>query len=439
MAVEIPDQQVANHGSTITIEELEATFPGGKLRKLVLVGSGLPRRGAVWGGEMRAPTTWYTGNGTEGSQQILGPTETPSSWTGMWKRTTLGRAPCIYTDEAGTTTRIVDPTALWQIMDDFRIAGPRLRVTWQVLGVEIVGSASRFGQRRERKIDFQKVMEGRLTSFAVNPDRHTDIQWNATFTWISRGGKQSKVAEVRQDDDVSKITQSLQDAFDNMDTFTRTAAIVSSNARIPNSASKLTLGRLEAIANAPRKAITTALSKLRYDVNQVKRAADLAKTLQSTPQAIESSVLDFARDVQAVANQTVDEFGRRPAELNTNKRKVSDLLRAQRYFGNVLDGMNASAVQASELELRLKKSKASGANRGQVSVRDGATTRAGMLIAIHVCKKGDTPNRVSTKYYLNPDQGADILRANRLPGHTATFVPGQILVIPALDGRQAKT
>jgi hypothetical protein len=127
----IPLDQLASVGSSITIEETVTTTPGGKPRRVVLVGAGLPFMGqADWGGESKIITTWYPGNGVEGSQQNLGGTLMPSTWSGEWKRTLMGRSPSVFTDETGTRRALVDPHELWLALDDIRKGGARLRVTW---------------------------------------------------------------------------------------------------------------------------------------------------------------------------------------------------------------------------------------------------------------------------------------------------------------------
>lgn len=426
-------------GSSLIIEELDVTFPGGKPRKLVLVGGGLPRKGgAKWAGDSRIVTTWFVGNGLEASQQALGPTEMPTTFQGLWNRTRMGRAPSIFVDEQGAQQRIVDPVRLWEILDDFRIAAPRLRVTWSVEGSELPGAVGKFGRGTSRRVDVGIVREGRLKVVDVSPEMHTDISWSLEFHWVSRGGRSDRVAQTDRQDDIDQITSSVSDSIDNFDTYTRTAAMVATNARVRNSASNLSLGRLEAVAKGPQQLVDRQLARLRYNANQFKRAAGLAKQVAQTPRAIEKSVNDFATNTTSATNQFVDEFGRLPSELMSSKSKVSDVARAQRFFGRIADENERIGREATELFLRLRREVVTGANRGQVVIRDRATMRATAIIEIHVCKAGDTPARVSTKYYGNPDQIAIVLDANRLPLHTPSFSPGQILVIPALATAPAR-
>ncbi len=432
----VPIDQLANTGSSVTIEETVATTPGGKPRRVVLVGAGLPfMGGASWTGESNVITTWYPGNGVEASQQNLGAKLMPSTWAGEWKRTLMGRTPSLYVDETGNKRRIVDPHELWAILDDIRICGARLRVTWAVRGREIVGGSSAGNLTakggNDKLVDFQVVREGRMKSLKVDPERLTDMKWTAEFHWVSSGRKQEKNADVRRDADVEKAASALSSSINAVDAIAN-GKIMSIKAGVRLSVSSLSLGQLEALANAPLKALNTALGKLRYAMGQVTRAGALAKKLAATPYALANSVLDFARNSVAVANQFVDEMGRQPPELQAKNRKTADLLRAAKLFGQSVDAMRETARSGTALDQQFRQHLADTANRGTLSVRQSSTTRAGDLLAIHVCKTGDTPQRVSSKYYANPDQGESILRANRMPMHTPSFRPGQILVIPVL-------
>lgn len=429
LSIPVPLDQLVNSGSTMTIEELTGTAPGWKPRRVVLTGGGLPFMGqADWGGETTLVTTWYPGNGDEASQQNLGPKEMPSTWTGEWNRTRMGRTPTVAYDESGAKTAVVDPHVLWLLLDDIRRAGARLRVTWSVKGRIFVGSNRSGG---DRPVDFQIVREGRMKSLAIHPDRLTDIKWTAAWEWMSRGKRQAKVADVRREGDPGLASSALAQSIESLDNLLN-ARLLSLKSGVRFSASAITLGQLEALAGAPLKLVNGAMAKLRYNLNQIKRVTDIARKLSQTPNAIANSVLDFARNTTALCNQTITELNRTPPELLSNRHKASDLARATKYFGKLQDGFHESAKSGTELDLRLRQVLVAGANRGIISVRQSSTTRAGELIAIHVCKTGDTPTRVSTKYYENPDQGATILRANRLPLHTPTFRTGQILVIPAL-------
>lgn len=427
-SVPIPIDQLANYGSTVTIEETESPLPGKKPRKLVLAGGGLPKKNAIdWTSEMRMVTTWFPGNGTEATQQVLGPMDPPSSWAGEWNRTRLGRTPCAFTDENGATKAIVDPMVLWAIVDTVQRQGARLRVTWTVRGREIVGLGD-----TDRAVDVNVTREGRLKSFKVSPAMHTDIPWTMEWHWASRGGKQNRAAQIAQDEDLSAATSALSSSI--LATLLYQQVLMGVPDGLKDIPNHITLGQLESLARTPLLKVNNMLAKLRLTQGNFERAGLLAKKLQATPYAIANSVLGFARDSVTSATSFVDEMGRVPFEKTATKTKVSDLARSWRLFSMVVEQTTGVARQATELDAKMRRTLVAGANRGALSVRDSSSTRAGDIIGVYMAKAGDTPERVSTKYYKTADQGEAILRANRLPLYTPTFRTGQILVIPALAG-----
>jgi hypothetical protein len=430
LGLPVPADQLLNIGSTITIEELTASVPGGKPRRIVLVGGALPFMGqADWGGDTKIVTTWYPGNGTEASQQNLGPQEMPSTWTGEWNRTRMGRAPSFFFDQNGSLQKVIDPHLLWGYLDAIRIAGGRLRVTWAVRGNQLLGS-SKTGTNQD--VDFAIVREGRIKSLKISPDRLTDFKWSMELHWMSRGGRQDRVADVRRDDNVSLAVTAVSDSINALGDLLaqRTQGIIDNLGKHLGQVGHLSLGQLEAIAAAPLKAVNAMMSKLRYNLNQLARIGNLAKKIATTPAAVANNVIDFARDTVSVSHNFLDSMSRTPFELQANKSKVSDLIRSAKYFGQISDQVQTAAKQGSDLDIRMRQALVAGANRGSLSTKD--TPKQGDILAIHVCKESDTPQRVSSQYYGNPDQGEAILRANRMPLYTPTLRPGLIIIIPVL-------
>lgn len=424
-----PQIPFLNVGSTLTIQELVATSPGGQPRVLVLIGPSLPiKGGAKWGGDTRLVTSWYPGNGIEATQQNLGPVEMPSDFNGEWNRTRMGRCPAVYRDETGAQRQVVEPMELYEIFDSIRMGGARLRVTWAATGDRLIGNTL---EGRSQPVDWKIIREGRIKTFEITPDTEVDIHWTANFEWVGRGGVQDKAASVRRDDDLSLATQAVQQSISALDFFVDTKMVsLRPDARL--SASTFTLGQFEKLAGFPKKLVDDATAKLRYNLNQFKRVSDVVQKLAFSPVSMANSAVDFARNTTAIANQFVTSLGQTPVELQSLNNKVSDLTRASKHFGQVADAMTIAARRGAELEAKLREVRVTGGNRGQIGVKESSVTRAGDIVAIHVCKDGDTPIRLSVKFYQSADHADAILRANRLPGHTPTFRRGQIVVIPAL-------
>jgi hypothetical protein len=159
----------------------------GDARLVVLRGRSLPYRGVGWGSELRVEPKYFPGQPVA-QAQVLGPTWTDTTITGMWKdiflfeddnRVTLLGFPAIGSagrpgstefggksfqsggsipgsiGEARRARTVRD--AIWLIQR----AGQLLRVEW--------GSIARYGF---------------ISSFQADHDREEDIRWEITFKWI---------------------------------------------------------------------------------------------------------------------------------------------------------------------------------------------------------------------------------------------------------------
>lgn len=427
--------QAVNFGSSLTIQELSPASAGGSPRTVVLLGPSLPFQGAEWAFENQIVTTWYPGNATEATQQNLGPRELPSTWEGIWRRTLMGTAPTIFIDESGTSNQIVAPHLLRQIIEDIARAGVRLRVTWSIRGTSRTGSVKGTGTDADETVDI--IREGRIKSFRTPIEKHTDIRWNIEFAWMSRGGRLDKVAITKGDEDVATASDSLIASTAALDLAIEKRVNIPPTVRLGSTA--LTLGQLENLANAPTKLVTDLTRKMQSAVNDFKRLGDVAIKLRAQPFAIANAAVSFAHNTTAIANNFLDTMSRRPPEQNSLKQKAAALLRSTTYLANVSNAAVATAREGTHLDAAMRKTLFAEARSGALSVRASSSTRAGDIIGIHRAKTGDTPQTVSFLFYKNPDQGAAILDANRLPLYTPTFRPGQILIIPVLGRHKGAT
>ena len=429
--------QVVTHASAITIEELTPAAPNALPRKLTLVGAGLPLRGTEWGFENNVKTTWYAGNPFEASQQNLGPMDNvPTTFNGEWRRTMLARSPARFLDEAGAESFIVEPPILRDTLEDMGRAGQRLRVTWVLQDTHITGSAvgktpdQLQAQASNREYRITRV--GLVKSAKFTHGYASDVGWSVTWEWAGRGEKQARVATQRDDFDPNTFANDLSASYIALSDAVDLQKIKRADELIPKSAKTLTLGQLESIAETPTKLANTMSRALRYQVNQVRRVGDLALRITNQPAQVAKVVVDFAKNTGAIARGYADQQQRRPIEENSNKQRVASLLRSHVFLGRITDRAIAGAAASNELQRRFTDSVMLPAGQGSIAVRESATTRAGLIAAVYLAKAGDTPQKLSTRFYGNPDRYVDILRANRLPWYTPTFEPGKILVIPTL-------
>lgn len=409
--------------SSVLIEEVKSS---GKGRKVLLVGPSLPFQGATWGGRQALVTTWYPGNGTEATQHVMGPQLIPSAWEGIFRRTLMGKTPAVYTDENGAETKVNAPTFLRDVLEDIFTTGARLRVTW---------SQTRASDNRR----FDLVREGRASDWDFPHDRVEDIAWKITFAWVSKGIEQQKAVALRDSDIAANFFE--LDSFQNeLVASVETARIKNTKKGILNSASKLTLGQLEALAKAPSDLLKSVTRTLQRNINQIRRAVDVADKFRNAPYQTVNDFLNFCKNNVAVANQYYDQWSRAPAEQQTTKQSIADVTRAMVYFGQSSDDMRkvarSSQTSANNLDSQLS---VAGPRGDAKSTQSTQANRPGSILAVHIVKQGDSPLSISMRYYNNPDNALDILAANRLPINTIALKSGKILIIPVLGTNSQKS
>jgi len=380
---------MGEESSAFAIEELE-----GDKRVVRLVGSGQPFRPSTWESQQSLQTTWYPGN-PEASQQVLGPQDLPSDFEGMWRRTLLGRTPATVDKVA-----VVHPMELCSVMDDIRLRGHRLRVTWAAVD----GTGADRG-----KI----VREGRLQKFGQSPDRVDDIAWKMHFEWLGRGRNVQRVSVSRDGDYVSAIVKA-KSAANALASLNVAMSAISSAAKIPGSATRLTLGQLESLANAPAQLVNAVTREANRIVSDLDRIGKLVNKVRAIPASLAGSALATAHNAIAVANRFQDQLSRTPPEALSARASAADVVRAASLFGRTSDVARGLAGAAHEL-----------ARRGEQQ----APKRT--MLGIHVVRRGDTMSSIASKWYGNADLTEKICRSNKLPLGTVT--PGRpTLVIPAL-------
>lgn len=408
------------YSSSIGIVELDAQR--NPTRTLSLRGGGLPKMGgANWGGENVLPTTWYPGNPTEATQQVLVAKEIPTQWSGEWRLTVINRAPCSWDDGTGEID-VSSPGTLWDILEDLGRKGQRLRVTWAIASSSD-GVISRVVRR-----------EGRLLHWDFRPSYATDVEWTCTFSWVSRGVTQMRAVAAREADVESAtaaLASSMQATIDAVN-----AKIVSSNANVLQSASSFTLGQLENLANAPLAIAQSLVQNLTRITTGLSQVGAIAVDIATLPFNVANIAIAFAKDATDQALQFSDAVGDIPAEATTVSDSVADLLTSFNYFSSVDDEAQSCAQAAIVAQQQLRTALSRNPGKGEVASNTLQGSGQGVIIAMHVVKQGETPQTIAQLYYGTVDKDLPILQANHLPWYQVTLDPGTILVIPQINASQ---
>lgn len=403
--------------SSIVILELDSAA-GQQPRQLTLKGPSLPFMGAGWGSKQVVITTWYQGNGDEATQQVLGPQETPTRFSGEWRRTMLGKAPAQYSDEVGHIDDVIDPQVLRDALETIMRGGMLVRVTWAVQGSDDNDPTS------SGKI----VREGRIVSCEFKHTRIQDIAWEAEFAWKSRGAVAPRVSSVRG----NTVNSDSAQYVNKLNALLAAAQAAQLQKFNP---SALTLGQLEAVANYPTTVANALAQNVQQITSSVGQLVDIATTLASQPVQVANRAVDLAQNTVYQTNNFKDELGEIPYESQTTKTKVADLIQSALSFATQSDLAQDAARAGEEFAQKLQQQYQSTANKGTND--PGTLADPESVQQVYITKSGDTPQRVSVRYYQTPDHAADILRANRLPWHLPVFPSGKILIIPALNTFQS--
>jgi hypothetical protein len=409
-----------SYGSAITIVEVTGT----RGWSITLVGAGLPHQGAGWGIENRVPTDFYPGNFAQGTQQVIGPKEGPSHWSGKWTRTLLVRSPAIITPD-GQAVATTTPSTLADFFEQLVLGGARLRVTWTATKTESSNGVS-------TPSSYQVVREGRANKLAFVPLTADDIRWEVDWRWVGRGGTQQKAVSAR-DSDASSAATAVQSAItDAQSAIGAFAPYAAADPLVAYSADAFSLGTYETLSpgfSTLSSGLGTSFTTLRAEFStsvNVGRASSTA-SVQST-----GSLLSVCVDTVSTVNAFTDQAGEMPFEAMTTSDQASDLAYAADVAATqVLQAwVVAQAAQRAAQKARLLVSANPGG--GQKGSQQTSGTSAGQMLGTYTTRAGDTPLSVARLWYGNPDRAQSLLRANHLSLGLPTFVPGTVLMVPIL-------
>lgn len=390
--------------SVLVVEELT-----GQKRKVWLMGPALPLQGAEWATRQKLSTTWYQGNALEATQQVLGPEEMPSDWTGKWNTTRMVSAPSIYYPTTGAPQRITRASTMRDILDDLFLSAALLSVTWAA--------------DEGRKI----VRLGRAAEWHFPHTRMDDIEWSITWAWTGRGGRVQRVATFRKDSQ-NVVSQKIQQELAQLVAEVTEASLLQSKKGLALSADTFSLGDLEALANAPFELMKQVSQFATQVANRIQRIGALVDKIGSLPDSLARQVRDIATNMAAVLNTFCAQASRTPPDTLTtagSTGRVSQGLKAAMYAGAVQGQAERAAAAATAL--------ARAARASESTLKGGAAgdrAQTADMLGVHLTKQGETFSTISLAWYKNPDEGGALAKANGFPQYQVAPPPGFPLVIP---------
>lgn len=402
--------------SAITIEETS-----GQKRRLYLIGGGLPLKGAGYTAATVVSTTWNNGN-PEATQHVLTPQELPSEWQGVWRTPQLLTAPCIVDDPEGHH-HVGLAFELKQVVDSFRLAAQLLRVTWvnEIQRLNVDGTNGQLDSHKEVRL-------GRIVEFDVKYSHLDEIQWSATFEWVSRGGTSPKSVEFRGEDLIAATRDAMQKqaAVSKKVASARLRALEADGFRRKNYANQFTLGQLEQVANAPLDIVDSFAGAANAITNRMQKLGDLILQVRDTPAALASKAFDVATNAVAVATSFCDQISQKGPEQQIAGSKLSTLTRTAAYFSGVTTQAQLMEAANNKLAQQARRRRSMLAGTSNAAANN---PKSGDVMAVHIPRDGETMTTIAIKYY-QADLGAELSKANGLPAFTIKPPTRIALIIP---------
>lgn len=409
--------------SELVIREL-----AGQKRAIRLRGAALPKQGAAqWGGKQRLVTTWYPGNGSQATQQVLGPVESQTVLSGVWNTTRLYRLPALFEPTPGSHLPVAFADGLREIVEDFLRGGTLLQVLW------INAEAATFGGRSIQRI-------GRASDWNFNYQRMDDMEWSITFEWTGRGLGQQKVTQFRDDATSSTNIALLQAIIQSVGEATDKTKIQLSKRTIPNSANKFSLEQLGQILDAPGKLMKDFTQSMNRLSNRVKTLGDLINKAKGLPYELATQVIDACTTAVVSANHFRDAITRTPPEKYTTQASLAALTRAAAYTKGGIDAADqvASSMYAQQAAIRARVDvrRTSGPNGKALPPRANTPSVLNgqkLQVQTYLVRKGDTLASISQKFYGVVEGAYGIAFSNGLSLKTIAPPTGKVLIIPPLS------
>ncbi len=389
--------------STVAIVE-----QGGLGRSVVLQAASLPFAGVPFGGDATLATQWYPGN-TRATQQVLGPKENDSTWTGIWRTTQLLRSPvrAVLAKDAPPSFLTV-AYALVDAIDDLRRSGALLEVTWASSSIAGPGAVP---QRSHRVVRY-----GRISSFTPTYRTIDDVEWSITFSWIGRESSTARLQNATVD-----VTAAIQAAI------SASAGAVAKvrDDSLRTAADTWSLGDLEAVADAPLAMVDQFAQAAESVSSRAKSVGDLIRQTRALPSAILSRVVEVANNGLSVATEFLDAMSREAPETWTAEGRVSMFVRTCSYFSGAQSEASYLAEQNATLRDTATRRQSTRVTGG------GASAAISEILAVRRARPGDTWIGLSRRYYGDDSKASQLARANGRRDWEIS-PPAGIIVIPTL-------
>lgn len=368
-------------GTSIEIAQIEGDRP----TVVELRARAMPYQGVAWPVEQHSKLTWYPGNPVA-TQQLLGPRELSTTFSGMWKSRFIAGAMVVNGDKQAVTTAF----QAVQLLERLARAGKAVRVQW--LG---------------------EVRTGIIKRFTPTFDREHDVAWEIEFEWNGR------------DDELAP------------------RAVVEASAPAGNDLFKL-LNTVEDVLTLAPDLAASFVASIVTQVNAVRDAVALVvdsfraiESLVNLPNTVMGSMINAVGQIARQTSELVRRIGgpRSSAVDVTTAVRIKGAFTAPTAPGRTSSGaaVTTSAV-AGELafEAWRRTLVAALANlrfQTQALLDDAQNRLQPRTTRVVTVAEGQTLYQLATTFYGSPDFANFLASVNRLT--SIRVPPGTLLRVPA--------
>lgn len=291
--------------TSLTIEELSSNKNEEGLRSITLIGRALPYKPFELSGTQRAEITYYQGNPV-GSAQVIGPAEQPTRLTGMWKDKYIGTPEAIaLIIDAVSERQAADTMALVKAVDEIRLRGRLLKVTWDTI-----------------------TREGILTNFTQRWLQRQDCEWEMEFSWTSQGQQQGALGTAEQSADESTrswITSAMDAVYGAL-------SYVTDNVALAQDYRDSIQAKITQVATAASSVIDVA--------------SEAADYMQGVPDSTKQNLVASCQSVQNHGQALIDTLSNEPPRRQAQARVLG-------AFHNDLDTVDQATATLTAYSLKL--------------------------------------------------------------------------------------
>lgn len=374
---------------TSSVPEFKIRELTGQRRTVILTQRGLPFRPLNMGGTQRVEVTTPPG-APDGISSVTGPTEDDTNIRGRWSDKWLGATTAI-TNNSFQVTNVI---AAVRLMDDIRISGQLLHVSWGPI-----------------------VRTGHISKFDHNWDNIHDVDWAITFKWINRGNISFTDYSIPTPG-MADVASGLSALLDRLNSILR---------GLPLSPFNDELADLFALSQKLRSLTDTIDDVSSAGIDLVRSPFQIANSFRDALGGIVGATVEIVEKVDSTFGSATGLYI--DPEMREGGVSASGVFSS--LLGNAMPDAAVDLIMPVQTETMDLKTTAREMRNMAVEAMRAIQDPEDSVLGTYVARQGDNLRDVSAAFYDTPMQWRALMLYNQLD--SAELEVGDIVVVPRLD------